>query len=200
MSTRDLILKEALELFVEHGFHGCSMRMLARACGIRESSLYNHFPNKNAIFEAVLAQSGPEVVPRLVLDLMAREDLPPFATALKALADDVLAAWLEPLHQSLYLLSLREPEAAGGATGRSPGQSVQQALDATVRLFRLYVERGEIRQDADLEYIAWLFLAPLANLRLTLLAPAASEAEREKARDLIGRHVDLVTVLLLVMS
>ena len=54
MSTRDTIVETALELFSRRGYDGTSVRDIARAVGIRESSLYNHFPSKRAIFDAIV--------------------------------------------------------------------------------------------------------------------------------------------------
>ncbi|MBN1646744.1 MAG: TetR/AcrR family transcriptional regulator [Spirochaetales bacterium] len=53
-TTRDRIFTAAVKLFGERGFHGTSMRELAREAGIKESSVYNHFPGKNAIMQAIL--------------------------------------------------------------------------------------------------------------------------------------------------
>lgn len=54
MATKDSILEAALDLFSQHGYDGTSVREIARAAGIRESSLYNHFPGKRAIFDAIV--------------------------------------------------------------------------------------------------------------------------------------------------
>ncbi|MBO0454201.1 MULTISPECIES: TetR/AcrR family transcriptional regulator [Enterococcus] len=54
-NTKEKILLSALELFSTKGYEGTSVRDLARAVGIRESSLYKHFKNKQAIFDAILA-------------------------------------------------------------------------------------------------------------------------------------------------
>ena len=42
-----------MDLFAEHGYKGTSVRKIASQVGIRESALYNHFANKEAIFLAV---------------------------------------------------------------------------------------------------------------------------------------------------
>lgn len=54
MHTREKILETGLELFSIHGYHGVSVRDIAGAVGIRESSLYNHFQGKRAIFDAIV--------------------------------------------------------------------------------------------------------------------------------------------------
>ncbi|MUL63590.1 hypothetical protein BOO86_03875 [Mycobacterium sp. CBMA 234] len=56
------ILDAAGELFVTQGFTVTSTRSIADAVGIRQASLYHHFPNKEAILEALLDAT---VVPSL---------------------------------------------------------------------------------------------------------------------------------------
>ena len=54
MTTKEKIVETALELFSRQGYDGVSVRDIARAVGIRESSLYNHFENKRAIFDGIV--------------------------------------------------------------------------------------------------------------------------------------------------
>ena len=53
-NTKEIIFETAVELFSERGYQGTSMRDLAAAIGIKGSSLYNHFPGKNAILDMIL--------------------------------------------------------------------------------------------------------------------------------------------------
>ena len=54
MTTKEKILETALELFSQRGYGGVSVREIAREVGIRESSLYNHFEGKRAIFDGIV--------------------------------------------------------------------------------------------------------------------------------------------------
>ena len=54
MNTKDKIIETALELFSQRGYDGVSVRDISRAVGIRESSLYNHFESKRAIFDGIV--------------------------------------------------------------------------------------------------------------------------------------------------
>lgn len=56
MSTRERILLAALDQFSTRGFDAVSVRDIAYAVGIKESSLYNHFTNKQAIFDEILRE------------------------------------------------------------------------------------------------------------------------------------------------
>lgn len=54
------ILDAARELFLDKGYHGTSMRAIARAAGDRAvAGLYNHFPTKEALFQALIEECNP---------------------------------------------------------------------------------------------------------------------------------------------
>jgi|AntAceMinimDraft_8_1070364.scaffolds.fasta_scaffold47025_1 AcrR family transcriptional regulator len=53
-STSDRILNAAEDLFAEKGYSATSLGDVADRVGIRSPSLYNHFKNKEALYEAVL--------------------------------------------------------------------------------------------------------------------------------------------------
>ncbi len=52
--TKERIFDVALELFSEKGFDAVSVREIAREVGIRESSIYNHYKNKEAIMDTII--------------------------------------------------------------------------------------------------------------------------------------------------
>jgi AcrR family transcriptional regulator len=52
---RQQILESALPLFARYGFGGTTTRRIADAARISEALLFKHFPNKSAIYAAILA-------------------------------------------------------------------------------------------------------------------------------------------------
>ncbi|MCB2223876.1 MAG: TetR/AcrR family transcriptional regulator [Actinobacteria bacterium] len=59
-ATRERILKAAAAAFARRGFHGTSTRGIAAAVGIRQPSLFHHFPTKQAILAELLDRDlGP---------------------------------------------------------------------------------------------------------------------------------------------
>ena len=64
-TTKEKIFDASLDLFSQKGFDAVSVREIAREVGIRESSIYNHYKNKEAILDAIMEyfmselQSGP---------------------------------------------------------------------------------------------------------------------------------------------
>jgi len=62
-STRDAILDAAERRFAERGFAGVSVRQITADAGLKnQASLYHHFRNKRAIYEAVLARGIAPIV------------------------------------------------------------------------------------------------------------------------------------------
>ncbi len=58
--ARIAILDAARGLFLDNGYHGTSMRAIARAAGDRAvAGLYNHFPTKEAIFKVLIEERNP---------------------------------------------------------------------------------------------------------------------------------------------
>lgn len=49
LQTKDNILKESAMLFSKFGYNSVSVRKIAYACRIKESSIYNHFKSKDDI-------------------------------------------------------------------------------------------------------------------------------------------------------
>jgi AcrR family transcriptional regulator len=52
---RDDIIRTALAYFAQHGYHGASMREIARQVGLSQAGLLHHFPTKAELLTAVLA-------------------------------------------------------------------------------------------------------------------------------------------------
>ncbi len=53
-ATRERILETAAALFARRGFHGTTTREIAAKVGIRQPSLFHHFPSKLAILAELL--------------------------------------------------------------------------------------------------------------------------------------------------
>jgi AcrR family transcriptional regulator len=82
-STRDRILDVAGRHFAERGFAGASVRQIAAEAGLRnQASLYHHFRNKRALYEAALAKG---IEPILTLVTENRDDGTPGATMVERL-------------------------------------------------------------------------------------------------------------------
>jgi AcrR family transcriptional regulator len=63
--TATAILDAAEALFAECGYVGTTMRTVARAVGLKDPSLYNHFASKDALYAAVLDRTYQPIADKL---------------------------------------------------------------------------------------------------------------------------------------
>lgn len=56
MTTKEKIVEEALTLFSVRGYDGTSVKNIADAVGIKDSSLYKHFKSKKEIFDTIVLE------------------------------------------------------------------------------------------------------------------------------------------------
>ncbi len=74
-NRRDLILDVAAALFCQNGYHGTSMRDIARDVGMLPGSIYYHFPSKEEILLAVY-EEGVKRIESLVDQAVGETDDP----------------------------------------------------------------------------------------------------------------------------
>ena len=69
--TAKRVLKEALTLFAYRGYAAVSMRQIASECGLQVGALYNHFPTKQSILQALMVNHLEDL-----LEALGDEQLP----------------------------------------------------------------------------------------------------------------------------
>lgn len=67
-TKREGILKAALELFVELGFHGTPVPMIAERAGVGAGTIYRSFESKEALVNALYQRWKQAIVDRIVND------------------------------------------------------------------------------------------------------------------------------------
>jgi AcrR family transcriptional regulator len=127
--ARAEILEAARRLFVSQGYHGTSMRAIAREAGDRAvAGLYNHFPTKAAIFKALIEERNPYDDLFAALDA-ALEDARTAPDFIRAALRSVLA--IIPRHYDFIQLAQIDLREFGGQTigGVLEGAVFPRALD-----------------------------------------------------------------------
>jgi AcrR family transcriptional regulator len=89
---RAAIIKAVRRLFADKGFHGTTTRELAAAAGVSEALLFKHFPNKEALYSAMLLTCCPAKDSPVVERLKA---LGPSASSLVVLVHRFIARSVE---------------------------------------------------------------------------------------------------------
>lgn len=54
LEKRQRILESAKQLFLEMGYHGCSMNQIAQHAGVTKLTVYNHFQDKATLFTSAI--------------------------------------------------------------------------------------------------------------------------------------------------
>ena len=181
--TKQKILEKALELFSERGYDAVSVGEIAKAVGIKAPSLYNHFPSKQAIFDAIVENTAAHYekdtgeINIHVQDV--RRDVPTFSDiSANALAEKVRQIFLYSLHDKtvgqfrrmMTLEQFRSPELAELFSKRY----VDRMIAYHANIFRALIAAGEL-PDEDPETLAWMYVSPV----ITLLSVCDRQPERE---------------------
>lgn len=123
-STRDVILDAAERRFAERGFAGVSVREIAGDAGLKnQASLYHHFKNKKALYEAVL-QRGLAPVIELVASSQTAGD--PSDAVLERIVDHLAAH--PHLPRLIQRAGLDDSKALRGTVGRLLGPLYSSGL------------------------------------------------------------------------
>jgi AcrR family transcriptional regulator len=71
ISTEEQILKIAREVFMQHGYDGTSMQMIADEAGINKSLLHYYYRSKEKLFRAVFSKVFGQFIPHLGVIFMS---------------------------------------------------------------------------------------------------------------------------------
>jgi AcrR family transcriptional regulator len=184
--TRQAILDAALGLFAEKGYFGTSLRDVAKAVGVRESALYNYFPGKEALFEALLAAESAAKSEQLSLILEApasdaRELLERFAVF-------ALDRFVLPRQQQLFRILMSD----GMRLAREGRINLLERM-GTIRprlhdLMQQLIRAGGLHE-ADPEILFMAFCGPLLLWR-QLHAIGATKGSVRSRRAFAHAHVE----------
>lgn len=189
-STKELILKEALHLFLEKGYHGASMRTLAKKVGLQGSSLYNHFKSKETIYAALMKMADPQLTGIQIEDIIEMAQAYKPAEKIKLILERITENWFQEQGAILFLLMVRESPLFSLNVKTRSSQMVQKALLPLTHYFEKLQGQAVLRADFPAEFLSWELLAPVANLRLNYLLPNACDEDKETGRRLIQLHLD----------
>ena len=163
VNTKQKIREAAIELIAQYGYRGASVRKIAKEVGIRESAIYNHFENKEAILRSIIDEIF--VTPFEFKDVeekakRGKSFLREFVVAYKLIAFDKKK---EKLFRVLVIELFQNKTLREAFLKESHMKDVQQLSKA----FFVMMQEGLIRS-SDPMFMAQEFLAPLFYTRLHL--------------------------------
>ena len=194
--TKQRILEKALELFSIKGYDAVSVGEIAKAVGIKAPSLYNHFPSKQSIFDAIVATTAAHYekdTGEIAVHVQdATQDYGTFShISEEALAEKVRQIFLYSLHDKavsqfrrmMTLEQFRSPKFAELLSKRY----VDWMISYHAGIFRALVANGELRNE-DPDTLAWMYVSPI----IVLLSVCDRQPEREaESLEKLDAHVKL---------
>ncbi|HYH17772.1 MAG TPA: TetR/AcrR family transcriptional regulator [Azospirillum sp.] len=187
------ILAASRETFLELGYAGTSMDLIAQRARVSKTTLYTRFPSKDDLYVATISAECERRGLRFAPD--AFDDLP-LEEALRQMGRRFVNLLWSPaairMHQAVTGEATRVPEAARLFFQAGP----EQAIANFVAFFERAAERGTIRAD-DPPFVAKQFLAvlqggPYCALSLGVCEPPTEEERAafvDKAVDLFVRGI-----------
>lgn len=182
--TKAKILEKALELFSENGYDAVSVDQIAKAVGIKAPSLYNHFPGKRAIFDAIVektARQYEDYTDEINIHVQAlSQDLGLFSKISEEhLAEKMRQIFDFSLHnrdirqfrRMMTIEQFRSPELSALYSERY----VDRMIAYHAGIFRYLAQNGELCAE-DPEQLALMYVPPV----LTLLGICDREPQREE--------------------
>ena len=182
--TKQRILDKALELFSKEGYDAVSVGQIAAAVGIKAPSIYNHFPSKQAIFDAIVESTAAQYARetgRIAIHVQdVAQDIPLFSEVTEeALLEKVRQIFRYSLHtenicrfrRMMTIEQFRSPELAALYSRRY----VERMVAYHAAIFRSLIAAGRL-YPADPETLALGYVAPV----MVLLGVCDRQPEREE--------------------
>lgn len=165
-SPKDSLYLVALDLFSQRGYSGVSVREICAAAGVRESSLYNHYPSKQALLDRAIRDMAEYMESPKLLE---RQPETWSALGLRDLLQGgislFLSAWgdkpfLRQLWMALAQEQYRLPEVAS-LMNREQANRIEYTTD----MFQALMERGCMNPGAP-RLLATLYVHAMSSSKL----------------------------------
>jgi AcrR family transcriptional regulator len=154
---RDQIIEAALDTFLELGYEGASMNLVAERAGVIKQTIYSHFQDKQSLFREVIASLTVDYVQ----SALQKPELvdKPLPVVLRTIAETILARHQDPRHIQFVRTMI-------GEAGRFP-ELAKLFADATVRPALSIIVQRITRQDVykikDPEAFARVFIGSIVH-------------------------------------
>ena len=156
--TKDRILDVSIDLFSEFGYDGVSIRQIAGVVGIRESSIYNHYPNKKSILKAILDYYIEEMVSDEIPIEQASINMDKgFDYFYQAGCDAFLTKLKEDKMMKITRLFFIESYHNDEVKGFLKNEIIDAPIYGWMDLFNLMKEKNLIEKDCDVKQLSESF-------------------------------------------
>ncbi|BBX18800.1 TetR family transcriptional regulator [Mycolicibacterium duvalii] len=151
------ILDAGRQVLITHGYDGASTNRIAQAAGISPGSLYQYFPNKDAIAGAVIDRYSDQLSARVAASVAERLTL-----SAPDYVRESIAALLDALDVHPEFLRAVMEQTPRLGTGGKLLAFEQRIGELTVAY--LTINRKQVRPDAPLDTASWMLVRMVEHL------------------------------------
>ena len=183
--TKQKILDKALALFSSRGYDAVSVGEIAQAVGIKAPSLYNYFPSKQAIFDALVESVAAQYTRDTDQISIHVQNAPQDIPVSTAITEDALYEKVRQIFEySLHNETIRRFRRMMTI---EQFRYITRVVRYHAGLFESLIAAGEIRHENP-QTLALLYVSPV----ITLLGICDREPEQEAAcLEKLRAHVGL---------
>lgn len=193
--TRQRIMDESLTLFSIRGYDGVTVKDIAGAVGIKDSSLYKHFKSKREIYDSLLEEMNERFEETVAVYKLPQGEIKKIAVEYGR--NDLV--WLKQACKAIFIFFLKDPKASRfrkmlmieqykntDAALTFRGWFTDSAITFQTDLFTEMIEQGYFRS-GPADIIALQFYAPFY---LLLCQYDTMPGQEDDAVELLMRHVE----------
>jgi AcrR family transcriptional regulator len=183
-ATQNALISAARALWGERGYADVGTLEIVAAAGVTRGAMYHQYPDKAALFRAVIETVETDVMLRLSATVTAARPASP-AAALRIAADAWLGIATEPEIRRLLLLDA--PAVLGWAAFRELGQ--RYGLGMTEQLLTAAIEVGELRAQ-PVRPLAAVLLGAIDEGAMVIAEAEDPDVARAEVSDVVAGLLD----------
>ena len=194
-NTKQMILDQALDLFSVKGYDGVTVKDIAGAVGIKDSSLYKHYKSKQEIYDSLLEEMNARFESTVAAYRLPQGEIKKIAVEYGR--NDLV--WLKEACKAIFLFFLKEPKASRfrkmlmieqykniDAAKTFRGWFTDAAIMFQTELFTEMISQGFFKS-GPADIIALQFYAPFY---LLLCQYDTQPGKEDEAVEMLMRHVE----------
>jgi AcrR family transcriptional regulator len=183
-STVDAIVEATAHILVHDGYDALSTNRVAERAGVSIGSLYQYFPNKEALVGELVDRVSGRLFQIVFENLQQRSDAPP-----EELVTVIVRALLHEKRQSPKLSKvLREQIPRTGRLARYE-REVEKVVELGAGILAKHRSRLRVRDPHVASFVAVHMLDALIHATVTQPAPASDETMVRAITDAVTRYL-----------
>ena len=189
-STKQKILDTSLKLFASNGYKATTVREIAKAIGIEQSALYNHFKSKDEILESIIN----ELASLLIANIFKEINDDPSAykqgkSLLHSISNKFKLISFDNQNDSLFRLMMQEIFSNGKIRDIYNESLFQENVKKLSGLLFMMMQEDMIRSSDPL-MLAHEFFAPLFFYQMQISLLKVDKKSTSSMVSLFEKHVD----------